>query len=37
MLSAYKADYNSRRGFYLSYKLEEAQKALRKSQGNMYL
>ena len=31
MLSAYKADYNSRRGFYLSYKLEEAQKALRKS------
>lgn len=29
MLSAYKADYNSRRGFYLTYKLKEAQKALR--------
>lgn len=29
MISAYKADYNSRRGFYLTYKLEEAQKALK--------
>jgi len=29
MISAYKADYNSRRGFYLAYKLEEAQKSLR--------